>query len=219
MNNQADANNQINPIYSDRKDKIVLSIDIICGRCGRTKERAHCPCCGKIKLRGLAPTVFAQIPETNEIVKDCKTYRCDGCSEKFNDVDWYFSCHAPVKVDWKATKELQRKRSLKEWIDVIKSSGRLGHNERLQFKKETGRDAREVEDQIIRAIRFQSKTKVPMTPRETIVELKDRIENIQAALADGAMKTSEDIEDALNQIKGYEDQIAQIEKLLRENGE
>jgi len=202
----------IAPQFVERKDIIKLGADINCD-CGRVKDRAHCPCCGKVKLYGKTGTIMVLIPNTLITVKDCKRYRCMGCAEEFNDVDWYFNCHAPKKIDWAATKQLARNRDLKEWIDYIKSHGRLGYNDRQQFERETGKDAREIEDLLIAAMKRKPKT--TMTTDEAIITLKDQLESTKLYMAEKA-KTPEDIEDCLQDIKKLEEQIVQLEKIKEE---
>lgn len=144
MNSVANTNQEDMPKAYERKDIIKLSSDIVCD-CGRLKDRPHCPECGRTKLTGFADTIIAMIPGTQDIIKDARIYRCS-CGNKYNDIDWYFSCHAPKKIDWAATKKKHKNQQLQEsiatWMDRIRAASRIGirldHNDRVKCKAETG---------------------------------------------------------------------------------
>jgi hypothetical protein len=131
-------NNDAIPNIRDRKDVIILSADIEC-LCGRLKDRAHCPVCGKIKLYGRAVTEMAMMPN-GDVVKDCKTYRCSGCAEVFNDVAWYFNCHAPKKIDMIATKKLQAEHIKNYWMERIATGEKFDYNTRTKCIAQSGLD-------------------------------------------------------------------------------
>lgn len=173
--------NQV-PQIVHRKDIIQLGADISC-KCGRTKERAHCPSCGRIKLYAMADNVIAIAPD-NIAVRECKTYRCLGCGEKFNDVDWYFNCHAPIKIDWAATKKAQKEQRQKEatekWLLRIEMGERFSYNDRTQCKAETGFDP-EVLRELNRALEIRKKQLTP-EQKDKIEQTADKLRQQRAGL-------------------------------------
>lgn len=140
MNDITNENKQEQPKFYERKDVIKLSADIEC-KCGRLKDRPHCPECGRTKLTGFADTIIAVIPNTLDTIKDARVYRC-ACGNKYNDADWYFNCHAPLKIDWEATKARIRNKNIAEltnkWLARIQRHEHFSHNDRVKCKAETG---------------------------------------------------------------------------------
>lgn len=171
------------PKILDRKDIIILSANIEC-HCGRLKDKTHCPNCGRLRLYGMSETVMAATPD-GDIVKDCKVYRCVGCGEKFNDVDWYFKCHAPIKIDWSATKAKAAKelrdRKLKEWTDRIRLGHHFDYNDRQKCKAETGMNLPEIQELMKAAMRYKPRV---LTNREKIAACENTIDNLSAYLND-----------------------------------
>lgn len=165
MSTSASQNNNDNiPVIRERKDVIIMNETLECA-CGRLKNRAHCPACGSVRLYGMAETKMALLPN-NDVVKDCKTYRCVACAEKFNDVDWYFNCHASKKIDWVATKakarEYQAKELLNNWWIRCEHGERFSYNDRTKCKAETGMFPEEIRD----LQKAQALRKAKLTPEQ-----------------------------------------------------
>lgn len=132
------------PQILERDDVIILSsLETNVCKCGRLRDKVHCPSCGKSKTYGMADTMIAATPN-GDIVKGCKVYRCQACGQKFNDIDWYFNCRAPVKIDWEATRARQKQEEQKakqeRWMIRIESGEKFSFNDRMKCKAEIGAD-------------------------------------------------------------------------------
>lgn len=173
------------PKIVERKDIIILSAELKCKSCTRSKERAHCPECGKIRLYGMTETVPAATPDGEIIVSNCKVYRCTGCAEKFNDVDWYFNCHATPKVDWKATKEEMRKRKQEEWMLRIEQGENFSYNMRVKCMAETGFDPITIR---------RLKTDLKRRPATASLSLQQQIDKLRKQIQDDMKEIGQDPE-------------------------
>jgi hypothetical protein len=135
------------PVIKYRDDIIVLSEVLEC-HCGRRKERVHCPACGRTKLYGSAHTSPIKLPNSQDVMQGCRTYRCERCGAKFNDIDWYFNCRAPKKIDFAETRKLQleiaKKEAQEKWMRRIQFGERFEHNDRVKCKAEAGFDPEEI---------------------------------------------------------------------------
>lgn len=188
------------PKIYERKDIIRLSAELIC-RCDRTKEKAHCPCCGKVKLYGMSETTPAAMPDGN-IISNCKVYRCIGCGEKFNDVDWYFNCHAPIKIDWAATKAKQKQEILKGWQKRIQAGERFDWNDRQKCKSECGFDP----EQVRIAMKDMERIRKSKPQTSRIDEIKDEIQSVTLYMKDHPEDT-----EAIKDIEQLNEELHKLE--------
>lgn len=134
------------PNIVTQHETIILTKEREC-TCGRTKEKIHCPSCGKVRTYGFSDTEPVRLPN-GDVLKDCRFYRCQACGLKFSDVDWYFNCTAPIRIDWAATKariEADTKKAAQEkWMLRIEIGEKFDHNDRVKCKAEAGFDPEEM---------------------------------------------------------------------------
>lgn len=123
----------------DREEVIKLSNENC--RCGRVKNKPHCPNCGWSKLYAKAHRTVQILP-SEDILHKCVNYRCEHCGERFNDIDWYFNCHAPIKIDWNATRAEYRRREkekfINEWTIRVRQGETFKFNDYTQCRAQTG---------------------------------------------------------------------------------
>lgn len=182
--NVAMSNHGTIPQILDRDSIIIMSESIEC-ECGRTKEKAHCPKCGRTKLYAMSDREPAQMA-SGDVVKSCIRYRCIGCGHKFNDVEWYFNCTAPKKIDWAATKAQQKEAEIKEatriWMLRIEAGERFDYNDRTKCKAQTGMDP-----EVMRQLLQHNKEILAKLPAE-----KQEVVKRQAAINRGEIVENEE---------------------------
>jgi DNA-directed RNA polymerase subunit RPC12/RpoP len=102
-------------------------------QCGRSKDKIHCPYCGRAKLYGYKNTIEKRHPVKGILTKDIREYRCQSCGRQFDDLQWQFDCHAPLAavVVRKENKEM----TAKQWRDLAMSGKKFDGNMKRQFKK------------------------------------------------------------------------------------
>jgi len=118
-------------------------------QCGRSKDKIHCPYCGRAKLYGYKNTIEKRHPITGLLAKDIREYRCQSCGRQFDDLQWQFDCHAPLApaVIRKETKEM----TAAQWRDLAMSGAKFDGNMKRQFKKHV---AYEYEDWMLNMARM-----------------------------------------------------------------
>lgn len=188
------------PKILERKDVILLSADIECP-CGRLKDRPHCPACGRTKLYGKADTEPARSPN-GDVINNCKTYRCLGCAEQFNDVDWYFNCHAPIKIDWIATRAAQKAKLKEEWLRRVLSPEQFDWNTRQKCRAEVGFDPLEQRDLLQRAS-LQQVQFSKVSPKDRLLR--------QIAEREQELKEDPTNQDAIDALKYLKDKLLKLE--------
>lgn len=188
-NNASNTNNDSNPKMYNKAEIIKLGSDIPCP-CGRWKDKPHCPQCGRAKLYARAEKHPALTP-SGDVIIDCTTYRCENCATKFNDIDWYFKCHAPIKIDWAATKarfkQQQQEKAIADWIIRIKQNEKFGFNDHTQCRAQTGVDL----NSIINNVRDTNRPVSTISKQERIELLKNWIEKAKAGLNDPTDDTAQ----------------------------
>ena len=79
-------------------------------RCGRPRDRKHCPSCGSMQCYALSSrkTIRADGQEYT-------TYRCRNCGTYFDEKQWREECNAPVVF----TKQLRDSKSLQKQQAIL----------------------------------------------------------------------------------------------------
>ena len=177
-------------------DLVILSAELECV-CGRTKERAHCPKCGRVKLYASSETVMKVASFTGDVVKDCVLYRCMGCGHKFSDLDWYFHCRAPKKIDFGAMKQKKQDQLKEYWLDRIRTERTFDYNTRAKCRAEAGFDPVDMQKLFQEAKKLINRPHKELTVEEQISFCKEEIDNVEYWIK---MHPGEDHESAKDQI-------------------
>jgi hypothetical protein len=151
---------------------IIILSEELC-QCERPKTKPHCPNCGRVKLYAYSDTTIAIQPKTGDFLINCKTFRCLGCGEKFNDAEWYFSCHAPKQIDWEATKKQRREAIKQDWYRRVATGEHFDFNTRQKCRAEAGFDPQDLKASITLAkMQAKSERKIDF---ESTKALKDTL--------------------------------------------
>jgi len=106
--------------------------DITC-QCGRSKDKVHCPICGRSKTYGYSNGITRAHPVTGEMDKNVRLFRCEVCGAKFDDFQWRYECHAPL-LSSILVKERQ-KMSMEQWRNRATAGVKFSENDKRAFKK------------------------------------------------------------------------------------
>lgn len=198
------------PTIYDKHDIIKFSNELEC-KCGRLKNKIHCPNCGRARVRAYANRTSPVAMPNGDIMNKCQAYHCENCGIKFNDVDWWFNCHAPLRIDWQATKEAykrrERERLRQEWNIRVEQGQRFTFNDHTQCRAQTGVEL----DEIISSVYMQKHAEERQAPpiidgTQDLVDLTWRVEQTKKQIANNEEHLKTDPEDkdvvlAINYLK------------------
>jgi len=100
--------------------------------CGRSKERTHCPLCGKANFYALKKRIERPHPMTG-IMTSCTVYRCRGCNGNFDELEWHYNCKAPVALH--VHQRIKTEMTMEQWRKRAMSGEKFDENMRRAFLK------------------------------------------------------------------------------------
>ena len=102
--------------------------------CGRNKNKRHCPSCGRAKTYAYKNKTERLHPETG-IYIEVTVFRCEACGRNFDDLDWRYTCQAPILTT--SLKKEKEEITAKLMLDRAMANEKFGENDKRSFKRLT----------------------------------------------------------------------------------